>query len=262
VAVAKERTLSDMTKNESQSGQRARVENRPRAHVLVVDDEEDIVALITHNLEREGYGVISALTGEDGLELLKTKKVDLVILDLMLPGIQGLEVCRHIRESQNHRHTPVLILSAKDDEVDRVLGLEIGADDYITKPFGVRELVARVRVALRRAGGHQGRDGEDGRFFHRDLAIDFDKYEVIIRGKRVEPSPIEMKLLTFFARNPGRVYTRDQLLQQVWGEAYVTPRSVDVHISHLRRLIEEDAQQPTYIVTVTGVGYKFDDSHV
>ncbi len=226
--------------------------------IMVVDDEPDIVDLITLNLAREGYRVIPAYTGEEALDLVRTRKPDLMILDLMLPGIQGMEVCRHIRGIPEHADMPILILSAKDTEVDRVLGLEMGADDYVTKPFSMRELTARVRAALRRTDGQRKKSEDDGKFFHKGLSIDFDKYEVAVGGNKIDLSPIEMKLLFFFARNPGRVYTREQLLHKIWGDAFVTPRSVDVHISHLRRLIEEDVQKPAYILTVTGVGYKFD----
>ena len=179
----------------------------------------------------------------------------------MLPGVQGLEVCRKIRGTPEHSETPILILSARSTEVDRILGLEMGADDYITKPFSVRELISRIRVALRKTKGHQKKIAHEGTFSHKELFIDFDKYEVTIKGRKVELSPIQMKLLFFFAKNHGRVYTRDQLLDQVWGgEVFVTPRNVDVHISRLRRLIEEDPQKPIYIVTVTSVGYKLNDS--
>jgi len=208
--------------------------------ILVVDDEEDIIELICSNLQREGYTVIPARTGEDALELVKKQRPDLIVLDLMLPGVQGLEVCREIRGTQEYS----------------------GADDYMTKPFSVRELISRIRAALRKTKGHQKKVGHERTFSHKQLFIDFDKYEVTIKGRRVELSPIQTKLLFFFAKNPGRVYSRDQLLDQVWGgEVFVTPRNVDVHISRLRRLIEEDPQKPTYIVTVTSVGYKFDDSN-
>jgi len=231
--------------------------------ILVVDDEQDIIELISSNLQHEGYTVIPATTGEDALESLRTTKPDLIVLDLMLPGIQGLDVCRQVRALPEHADIPILILSAKGTEVDRILGLEMGADDYMTKPFSVRELVSRIRVALRKtAKAHpQKKAGHERTFSHKELYIDFDKYEVTIKKKKVELSPIQTKLLFFFAKNPGRVYSRDQLLDQVWGgEVFVTPRNVDVHISRLRRLIEEDPQSPAYIVTVTSVGYKFDDS--
>lgn len=229
--------------------------------ILVVDDERDIIDLISANLRREGYQVVSAETGEDALELVKMERPDLVVLDLMLPGIEGLEVCRQIRGAPDFSSIPILILSAKCAEVDRVLGLEMGADDYITKPFSVRELVSRVRVWLRRTGGgNQKRKGHEQIFNYRDISINFDRYEVSVNGRKVDLSPTEMKLLFFLTKNPGRVYTRDQLLSQVWEESFVTPRSVDVHVSRLRKLIEKNPQKPSYIVTVTGVGYKFDDS--
>ena len=234
-----------------------------QAKILVVDDEDDILELISANLKREGFTVLPVTTGEDALELLKTKNPDLVVLDLMLPGIQGLEVCRHIRANPDYTDIPILILSAKGTEVDRILGLEMGADDYMTKPFSVRELISRIRVALRKTNKalpHK-KPAHERTFSHKDLFIDFDKYEVTMKGKKVELSPIQLKLLFFFAKNPGRVYSRDQLLDQVWGgEVFVTPRNVDVHISRLRRLIEQDPQNPAYIVTVTSVGYKLDDS--
>jgi two-component system alkaline phosphatase synthesis response regulator PhoP len=228
--------------------------------ILVVDDEKDIVDLISLNLERDGYKVIPAYSGEEALELVRTKKPDLIILDLMLPGVQGLEVCRQVRAEPEHADVLILILSAKDGEIDRVLGLEMGADDYVVKPFSMRELTARVRAALRRTDGQRRKGGKEGKFSRKGLLVDFDKYEVAVAGKKVDLSPIEMKLLSFFTKNPGRVYTRDQLLHKIWGDAFVTPRSVDVHISHLRKLIEQDTQNPAYILTVTGVGYKFDDS--
>jgi two-component system alkaline phosphatase synthesis response regulator PhoP len=230
--------------------------------ILVVDDEEDIVNLISGNLQREGYKVIPAFTGEDALELVRTKKPDLMLLDLMLPGIQGLEVCKMIRSNPDHAAMPILIVSAKANEVDRILGLEMGADDYITKPFSVRELVSRVRVALRRVNGQQKKNEHARTYACRELFIDFDKHDVTLKGQKIELSPTELKLLFFFTKNPGKVYTRDQLLNHVWGEdVYVTARNVDVHISRLRKLIEENPQKPKYIVTVTSVGYKFDDSN-
>jgi two-component system alkaline phosphatase synthesis response regulator PhoP len=235
-------------------------ERRMVMKILMVDDEKDIVDLISVNLEREGFKVIPAYSGEEALELVRAKNPDLMILDLMLPGVQGLEVCRQVRADPEHASMAILILSAKDGEVDRLLGLEMGADDYVVKPFSMRELTARVRAALRRTGWQRSRDAKEGKFSHKGLLVDFDKYEVMVAGKRVNLSPIEMKLLSFFTKNPGRVYTRDQLLHKVWGDAFVTPRSVDVHVSHLRKLIEKDAQKPCYILTVTGVGYKFDDS--
>lgn len=228
--------------------------------ILVVDDEPDIVDLISLNLGREGYGVVPAYSGEECLELVRAKNPDLLILDLMLPGIQGLEVCRLIRVNPEYAQMPILILSAKDTEVDRVLGLEMGADDYITKPFSMRELTARVRAALRRRETTKTERADRRKFFHKGLSIDFERYEIAVEGNRVELSPLEIKLLFFLVQNPGRVYSRDQLLGKIWKDSFVTPRSVDVHISHLRKLIEKDPQNPVYILTVTGVGYKFDST--
>jgi DNA-binding response OmpR family regulator len=227
--------------------------------ILVVDDEKDIVDLIHRSLVREGYEVITAYAGEEVMELMKSKKPDLVILDLMLPGIQGLEVCKQIRANPDFAHVPILILSAKSSEVDRVLGLEMGADDYMTKPFSMRELISRIAAAFRRIKRHGHKAESKQTFTCRGLSVDFDKYEVVARGKKVDMSPIEVKLL-FFCKNAGRVYSRDQVLDQVWGnEVFVTPRTVDVHISRLRKVIEKDPEKPEYIVTVRGVGYKFDD---
>ena len=230
--------------------------------ILVVDDESDIVDLVSSNLQREGYRVIPAYTGEDALDLLKTARPDLMVLDLMLPGLQGLEVCQMVRANSDYSNMPIIILSAKSTEVDRILGLEMGADDYVTKPFSVRELVSRIRVALRRVKGEPSKASTNGvTFSKKGLFIDFDKYEVLVNGKKIDLSPLQMKLLFLLCKNPGRVFTRDQLLNQVWGdEVFVTPRNVDVHVSRLRRLIEEDPEKPTSIVTVTSVGYKFSDS--
>ncbi len=230
--------------------------------ILVVDDESDIVDLVSSNLQREGYRVIPACTGEEALELVKTTKPDLVVLDLMLPGLQGLEVCRLIRANPVYANMPIIILSARDSEVDRILGLEMGADDYVTKPFSMRELASRIRVALRRVKAEALKGAVNGSTFsHKGLFIDFERYEVMVKGKKIELSPLQMKLLFLFTKNPGRVFTRDQLLNQVWGdEVFVTPRNVDVHVSRLRKLIEADPEKPTSIVTVTSVGYKFNDS--
>jgi two-component system alkaline phosphatase synthesis response regulator PhoP len=230
--------------------------------ILIVDDEKDIVDLLTVNLVREGFQVISTDNGENALELVSAKKPDLIILDLMLPGIQGFEVCRLIRSDPENAQLPILILSAKDAEIDRIVGLEIGADDYITKPFSMGELIARTRAALRRGGRHHKKTVSVQTFSHGELFVDFERYDVAVRGNKIDLSPIEMKLLFFLTKNPGRVYTRDQLLDQIWGDSvFVTPRVVDVHVSRLRKLIEKNPQKPEYIVTVMSIGYKFDDSH-
>jgi two-component system alkaline phosphatase synthesis response regulator PhoP len=228
--------------------------------ILVVDDEQDILDLLSVNLAREGFQVITTDNGESALELVSARKPDLVILDLMLPGIQGLEVCKQIRANPENINLPILMLSAKDGEVDRIVGLEVGADDYITKPFSMGELIARIRAALRKSGGRSKKAAPEQTFSCGDLFVDFDRYEVAVGGNRIVMSPIEMKLF-FLTKNAGRVYTRDQLLDQVWGDnVFVTPRVVDVHISRLRKLIEKNPQKPVYILTVMSVGYKFDDS--
>jgi len=227
--------------------------------ILIVDDEKDIVDLVAYNLEKEGYEVLKAYDGEKALSIVRTKNPSLVVLDLMLPGIQGLEVCKRIRRDAETAAVPIIMLTAKGEELDRVIGLEVGADDYITKPFGVKELTARVKAVLRRS--EAGRQPERPEVFEfKGLRIDLKSYEVTVDGRMVTLSPTEFKLLRFLSRNPGRVYSRDQILDQVWGgEAFVEPRTVDVHIRRLRAQIERDENGPAYIVTVRGVGYKFAD---
>jgi len=227
--------------------------------ILIVDDEKDIVDLVAYNLEKEGYGVLKALDGEKALALVRSKRPDLVLLDLMLPGIQGLEVCKRLRQDAETATVPIIMLTAKGEELDRVIGLEVGADDYITKPFGVKELVARIRAVLRRSAA--GRQPEKPEIFEfKGLRIDMRSYEVTVDGRKVALSPTEFKLLRFLSQNPGRVYSRDQILDKVWGdESFVEPRTVDVHIRRLRSQIERDESSPAYILTVRGVGYKFAD---
>jgi phosphate regulon transcriptional regulator PhoB len=226
--------------------------------ILVVDDEKDLVDLIVYNLEREGFETLRAYDGEEALKAVKAEKPDLVILDLMLPGIQGMDVCSIIRKDRNTAAIPVIMVTAKGDEIDKILGLEIGADDYVTKPFSVRELLARVRAVLRRFAVSSEIEKSET-FDFKDLHIDFSSHVVIINGKHVDLSPTEFKLLRFLSRRPGRVYTRDQILDHVWGESFVEPRTVDVHIKRLRAHIEENIGEPRYILTVRGVGYKFAD---
>ena len=227
--------------------------------ILIVDDEKDIVDLVAYNLEKEGYETLKALDGEKALQLIRTKNPDLVILDLMLPGIQGLEVCKRIRKVPETAAIPIIMLTAKGEEIDKVLGLEVGADDYITKPFSVKELMARVKALLRRADVRKAPDKADA-FEFKGLRIDLKSYEVTVNGRNVNLSPTEFKLLRFLSQNPGRVYSRDQILDRVWGdESYVEPRTVDVHIRRLRSRIEHDESRPDYIVTVRGAGYKFMD---
>jgi phosphate regulon transcriptional regulator PhoB len=227
--------------------------------ILIVDDEKDIVDLISYNLEKEGFVTIKAYDGESALKLVKAKRPDMVILDLMLPGIRGLEVCKFIRKNPETETLPIIMLTAKGDQVDKILGLEMGADDYITKPFNVRELIARVRAVMRRAEVRHDSDKKE-KFAYKGLRFDYTSYEVTVDGKKIDLGPTELKLLRFLTQHPGRVYTRDQLLDYVWGdETFVEPRTVDVHISRLRMAIEEDKEKPQHILTVRGIGYKFVD---
>ncbi len=227
--------------------------------ILVADDEKDIVELVAFNLEREGFAVLRASDGRKALESIRHDKPDLVILDLMMPEVSGMEVCRMIRGAPETMDLPILMLTAKSDPVDKILGLEIGADDYLTKPFHVRELIARVRAVLRRS--EQRPDGDlPESFDFQGLHVDFRAYQVTLDGRPVDLSSREFKLLQFFIGHPGRVYSRDQLLDRVWGdEAFVEPRTVDVHISRLRGAIEPDPSNPRFILTVRGIGYKFAD---
>lgn len=228
--------------------------------ILVVDDEKDIVELISHHLEKEGFAVLKAYDGRTALDLAKTQKPDLMILDLMLPGIEGLDVCRIIRRTPETGSLPIIMLTAKGEEIDRVVGLEMGADDYMTKPFSVREMIARVRAVLRRFSDKAKTDIQETARIG-DLEINYKAYEVSVKEKKVLLSPTELKLLFFFAGHPGRVYTRNQILDHVWGDdTFVTPRTVDVHIRRLRSQIESDVENPRYILTVRGAGYKFTET--
>lgn len=228
------------------------------AKILVVDDEKDLVDLISYNLEKDGFEVLRALDGERALEFLQSDVPDLVILDLMLPGIQGMEACKIIRNNPRTASLPIIMVTAKGEEVDRILGLEIGADDYITKPFSVRELLARVRAVLRRFAVSSEIERSET-FDFKGLHIDFGSHIVTVNERDVELSPTEFKIMTFLSQRPGRVYTRDQILDHVWGDSFVEPRTVDVHIRRLRTQIEDDVSLPQYIITVRGVGYKFAD---
>ena len=227
--------------------------------ILIVDDEKDLVELIAFNLEQEGYTIFKAWDGEKAMELTRTIKPDLIVLDLMLPGMSGLDICRSIRGKAETEHLPIVMVTAKSQDVDKIIGLELGADDYITKPFSVRELVARVRAVLRRSERKPAPEAGDS-FSFRGLQVSYSSYEVRLDGRKVELGPKELKLLIFFTKHSDRVYSRDQLLDYIWGdETYVEPRTVDVHISRLRAAIEKDKENPEYILTVRGIGYKFAD---
>ena len=224
--------------------------------VLIVDDELHIVELLKYNLETNGYKVIYALNGKDGLSMVFDKKPDLVLLDLMLPEIDGLDVCKEIKKNKETENIPVIMLTAKGEEFDKILGLELGADDYVTKPFSVRELLARIKAVLRR----KNKNDAENLISIGKLVINMDKHEVIKSGIKIDLTLKEFELLSLLAVNRGKVLTRDFLLDKVWGyEYYGETRTVDVHIRHLRQKIEEDDTNPVYIETVRGIGYKFKD---
>jgi two-component system alkaline phosphatase synthesis response regulator PhoP len=230
-----------------------------RRKILIIEDDGDIRELVRVNLQGEGFQVLEAQDGELGLALARRERVALVILDLMLPGVGGLEVCRRIRAGERGARVPVLMLTARSSEADKVVGLEIGADDYVTKPFSPRELVARVKALLRRAY-EETADAPHERYERGGLSIDFDTYEVHRDGERIELSLREFELLRFFVTHPNRVFERGQLLELVWGpDTYVEPRTVDVHVRRLRRRVERDDANPEFIITVRGVGYMFDE---
>jgi len=230
-----------------------------RKKILIVEDEPDIRKLVNYNLTQERFQVIEAEDGEKALKIAQHDKPDLVILDLMLPGLSGLEFCRIVRDRAETAKIPILMLTAKAGEADRVVGLEMGADDYLTKPFSPRELVARVKAIMRRTDHRAPATGDE--FFEKGkLKINFFSYEVYAHGKPVRLTLKEFELLRFLVQNPNRVLSRDQLLDRVWGgEVYVDPRTVDVHIRRLRKAVEHDDRKPEWILTVRGVGYKFDD---
>jgi two-component system alkaline phosphatase synthesis response regulator PhoP len=231
-----------------------------RKKILVVEDEKDIRDLVRYNLEQEGFSVLEAEEGELALALVRRERPALVVLDVMLPGMSGLDICRTMRLEEESARVPILMLTARAAEVDKIVGLEMGADDYVTKPFSPRELVARVKAVLRRALGPELERPhevyERGR-----LSIDFDTYQVLLEGKEIELSLREFELLAFLARHPNRVFGRTQLLDLVWGrDTYVEPRTVDVHVRRLRMRVERDDARPELILTVRGVGYKFNDA--
>jgi phosphate regulon transcriptional regulator PhoB len=223
--------------------------------VLVIEDEAAIAEGLAYNLRQEGLEPLIAADGDTGLQLARTAKPDLILLDLMLPGVGGLDVCRTLRRESD---VPIIMLTAKDSEIDKIVGLEVGADDYITKPFSVREVLARIRAVLRRSGNRADSDAEEIHVEH--LTINFAKHAVTVDGRPITLSPKEFDLLKILIKNRGRVMTRDLLLDRVWGEdAFVEPRTVDVHIRWLREKIEQDPSHPVLIQTVRGAGYRFTD---
>jgi DNA-binding response OmpR family regulator len=230
------------------------------ARILLVDDEQSIQTLLSYPLRKEGYDVVQATDGRQALDRFEEGSFDLVVLDLMLPKVDGLEVCRQLR---SRSAVPIIMLTAKSDEIDKVVGLELGADDYITKPFSLREFSSRIKAALRRAEMSRAAElsQDEAPLDVRDLRIDFSKRSVRVRSREVELTFVEFEILSALARAPGRVFTRDMLLARIWGDsAYRDPRTIDVHIRHLREKIERDAKDPEYLFTVRGVGYRFRDT--
>ncbi|MDO5780473.1 MAG: response regulator transcription factor [Clostridium sp.] len=223
--------------------------------ILVVDDEENIAELISYNLTSNGYKVIIANNGNDAVKLAVEEKPNLILLDLMIPGKDGYDVCKDIRSNSEIRNTPIIMLTAKSEELDKILGLELGADDYITKPFSVRELLARVKAVLRRFSISEP---ENNILVFGNLTADFDKREILVNDKKLDLTLKEFELLEILIRNKGKILTRDTLLDKIWGYEYIgETRTVDVHIRYLRKKIELDDKNPKLIETIRGVGYRF-----
>lgn len=226
--------------------------------ILIVDDEQPIRELVKYNLEREGFQVLQAADGLTALATAKRENPDLIVLDVMLPGEDGLAVCRTLHQDSQTRSIPIIMLSARGEELDKVLGLEMGADDYITKPFSPRELVARVKARLRRHTVDHQVTEQSGRITVGLLIIDQDRFMVSYNGVKQDLTPKEFELLRYLARNPGKVFTRDFLLEQIWGYDFAgDSRTVDVHIRHIRQKLEQIPDAPQFIETVRGVGYRF-----
>ena len=228
----------------------------PGEKILVVDDEDAIVRILRAYLEKEGYQVATAADGRQALQVARQQHPDLVLLDLMLPEVSGWDVCRNLRQESS---VPIIMVTARDDLTDKVVGLELGADDYVTKPFEPKEVVARVRAVLRRKAGVTA---VPEHIMVGDLEIDLNRHEVRVRGELVALTPTEFDLLRVLAQSPGRVHSRLELLDQIQGEAYEGyERTVDSHIRNLRQKIEPDPHNPSYVLTVFGVGYKFSENN-
>jgi DNA-binding response OmpR family regulator len=221
--------------------------------ILIIEDDKAILMALKDDLEFEGYEVSAAYDGKEGLRLAMSQEFQLIVLDILLPELNGFEVCNKLREAEIN--TPILMLTAaRTDEMDKVLGFELGADDYVTKPVGSRELAARVKAILRRAR----QEDEPGEIYEfGDISVNFKSHEVLKAGKEVSVTALEFKLLKVFIAHKGEVVTRDALLDEAWGDAIVSPRTIDPHIVHLRKKIENHPSQPEYIISVRGVGYKF-----
>jgi DNA-binding response OmpR family regulator len=230
--------------------------------ILLVDDEQAILTLLSYPLQQDGYDVVRASDGVEALDRFSESEFDLVVLDVTMPHLDGLEVCKRLRATSS---VPIIMLTAKTEEIDKVVGLELGADDYITKPFSIREFRSRVKAALRRSSmGSASSEDRDGAseppLNSGELVIDFDKRTVRLREELVRTTFVEFEILGQLARSPGRVFSREALLDRIWGDsAYRDPRTIDVHIRHLREKLEADAKEPDYIFTVRGVGYRFRD---
>jgi two-component system, OmpR family, alkaline phosphatase synthesis response regulator PhoP len=248
-------SLSDMPPLPDRASQAERYNPSVASRIVIIEDERDIVELVRYNLRREGLEVIGFSRGREGLDYLRRTSADLVLLDVLLPDLDGFEICRALRADDRSRSLPVIFLTAKGAEVDRVVGLEIGADDYVVKPFSPRELVARVKAVLRRKSGPSPAQeiAEAG-----EVRLDASTREVVVRGRPIDLSALEFKLLHFLVSHPRRIFSRDRLLDGVWGrDHFVTPRTVDVHIRRLRAKIEADPENPRYLQTVRGSGYRF-----
>jgi len=223
-------------------------------NILIVEDDKAILTAIKDDLEYEGYKVSTAMDGKDGLKLAQDSDFQIIILDILLPGLTGLEVCKKLRESG--KNTPILMLTAaKTEEMDKVLGLELGADDYVTKPIGSRELVARVKAIMRRTNRDEK---ESAPHVFGDVSVNFASHDVSRAGKKIHLTALEFKLLKFLIENKGKVVTRDDILQSAWDDTIVSPRTIDPHIVHLRKKIEANPKSPKHIISFRGVGYKFE----
>jgi two-component system, OmpR family, alkaline phosphatase synthesis response regulator PhoP len=229
-----------------------------KKRILIVDDEQSIVTLLKYNIEKAGFEVFACYDGLSALKAAEKEFFDLMVLDLMLPGLDGIEVCKQLRAKAID--IPILMLTARDDEYDRILGLELGADDYLTKPFSPREVVARIKAILRRLNKSGENEEISNKITVGDLAIYKDRYEVLLKGNQIEFTPKEFELLLYLAEHKGKVLSRDQLLNEVWNYDFIgDTRIVDVHVSHLREKIELDTKKPVYIKTVRGLGYKLEE---
>jgi DNA-binding response OmpR family regulator len=229
----------------------------PSPTILLVDDEDSVRKVLAFPLEKDGFTVVQAADGEEALALFASESIDLVVLDIMLPRLDGLEVCKRLRATST---VPIIMLTARDDELDKVIGLELGADDYITKPFSIREFRSRVRALLRRARATPAGEGAEERIEHDGLVIDVPRRSVEVRGERVQLTYVEFELMRTLAAAPGRVFSRRMLLEALWKSAdYRDPRTIDVHVRHLREKLEAEPRTPEYILTVRGVGYRFRD---